>query len=726
MDSHEENDSCDDGLKDYYDLVLLGTGLVQAIISCAASKNGIKVLHLDKNSFYGEEYSSHTLSAHLNHYKCMSNVYPHAPLQPSSPGTNQFLLKSEFHEVHIAKFHEEMSSQLNCAVANKRFSSATFHPACLNYSMQKTAKNNASNESYTHHPVFSGYVCHNSLTKGRLWLRDRDFNIDTSAKALYGSGSLIDLLINSGVADYLEFKAFEGLYFWVEGNSSSTAEACTIKKVPCSRGDVFNSTLLGPLEKRTLMKFHQFVADWGRVNCGTELSSLNETELAIGRSLYRPQNKQHVYEGFNIDKFADRPIGEFLDDCKLSLKLQRIIIYALCCHMQPLGSHQYLTRDALRDMFLHVDSIGRFGETGFLSPLYGSSEVVQSFCRMSAVWGGTFILGRSITRVTLANSITSPSFSNDTLQSSNSEFENSEQLPPQSPVLCLLDSLGTTFGCKSFVCSAGYWPNITANKSCLKVCCTSIWLGSVIPLPRSVIVIPPAAPLTAHGAEYALGSLKNTYAIHIIQSDASTKASPEGSVILHICTLIDCILEPQHEKLCWTDVAKSNEAVAVDLVSAIIAQLQASFLVTAPVNACDESCGSACEELSRVVTLQPVYDAKSIELCGLPPCIKLCTEASDASLTMQAAYEQAQQYFLQLFPEKDFSLNSEELARALEAARQQFCGAAEAEVDDEASFLEYALQNAQECPNLHQENEASLLLECGTSEGQDFKSDGEN
>ena len=56
----------EDGFEAHYDVVLSGTGLVQSILSAALSKSGKKVLHLDKNDYYGGDYhATHTLSQFL-------------------------------------------------------------------------------------------------------------------------------------------------------------------------------------------------------------------------------------------------------------------------------------------------------------------------------------------------------------------------------------------------------------------------------------------------------------------------------------------------------------------------------------------------------------------------------------------------------------------------------------------------------------------------------------
>lgn len=45
-------------LEDQFDVVIIGTGLAESILSAACSRIGKTVLHLDNNSFYGESWSS--------------------------------------------------------------------------------------------------------------------------------------------------------------------------------------------------------------------------------------------------------------------------------------------------------------------------------------------------------------------------------------------------------------------------------------------------------------------------------------------------------------------------------------------------------------------------------------------------------------------------------------------------------------------------------------------
>ena len=741
----DEDRYAEDGLDKYYDIVLLGTGLVQSILSCVASKHGKKVLHMDKNDFYGEVYGSHNLSAHLSHYGNKSKDARAWSEKTKDTADvefkGQYELENSFDDVYVAYFLDKVSDKKRHIHPRRPNKSELHHPCSFGYTMERLSTPATTQEST--HPVFHNYVKHNKLTGARVWTKDRDFNIDTTSKVLFGSSSMVDLMIASGVGNYLEFKSFEGLYFMVEGGDDR------IWKVPCSRTDVFNTTMLGALEKRSLMKFHQFAADWGRINCGTEVTSLNESELAIGRSLYRPQNKQLASSGYNVDAFIDKPFEDFLTDCKISPKLQRIVIYALCCHKAPMR-RTYLTRDALNDMYMHIDSIGRFGETAFLTPLYGASEVVQAFCRMSAVWGGTFILQRTLVSVAAVkkesddeavpvseravhdNYVDKVNGAESGMPVSTNANIPKEDTVVRSGRLTVTDSTGNSVNCDAFVCGASQWPGAPTSNT-LKVSCTSVWLGAVVPLPRSIIIIPPGPSAGQHQA----AGIGNSHAVHIIQTDASTNSAPEGAVVLHMSTLLefaDIDADTESSKKDWRARAQIHSEQACEMMDKVIKKLVESFTkepVTGSItsniksgSAAGEAAAAAdsgLEELSRVVTIQPVYDLdcacsppsatgatmSTPWTAQLPAGVRLCTESSDASLSMQSAYEDAKRIFTHLFPGKDFSLNEvDEISSDMNRYADSSC-----DNDDEAAYLEHALNSAKPEPVTNSETSTDVVFE---------------
>ena len=107
--------------------------------------------------------------------------------------------------------------------------------------------------------------------------------------------------------------------------------------------------------------------------------------------------------------------SEFLTQvAKLPERLSMVVVYALA--LTPFGSwepikveddsdsmnrvSQYTTKDGLDDLVRHVAALGRFGDTAFLMPMYGSGELSQSFCRSGAVYGSTYMLRRAPLAIT--------------------------------------------------------------------------------------------------------------------------------------------------------------------------------------------------------------------------------------------------------------------------------------------------------------------------------------
>jgi Rab proteins geranylgeranyltransferase component A len=66
---------------DEYDLVIEGTGLTESILAAAASWSGKKVLHVDKNTFYGSHWAALSLDQ-LDSWVLVNNasagIYLHA------------------------------------------------------------------------------------------------------------------------------------------------------------------------------------------------------------------------------------------------------------------------------------------------------------------------------------------------------------------------------------------------------------------------------------------------------------------------------------------------------------------------------------------------------------------------------------------------------------------------------------------------------------------------
>lgn len=120
--------------------------------------------------------------------------------------------------------------------------------------------------------------------------RGRDWNVDLIPKFLMANGSLVKLLIHTGVTRYLEFKSVEGSYVYKGGKVRSIwlnfllvifrqfdhilslfelAVIFQVYKVPADEMEALATSLMGMFEKRRFKKFLCWVQSFDRVNKDT-------------------------------------------------------------------------------------------------------------------------------------------------------------------------------------------------------------------------------------------------------------------------------------------------------------------------------------------------------------------------------------------------------------------------------------------------------------------------
>jgi len=54
---------------------------------------------------------------------------------------------------------------------------------------------------------------------------------------------------------------------------------------------------------------------------------------------------------------------------------------------------------------LYIDSLARYGKSPYIYPLYGLGELPQAFARLSAIYGGTYILNQPIDEILYENGV---------------------------------------------------------------------------------------------------------------------------------------------------------------------------------------------------------------------------------------------------------------------------------------------------------------------------------
>ncbi|CAB3401633.1 unnamed protein product [Caenorhabditis bovis] len=189
----------------------------------------------------------------------------------------------------------------------------------------------------------------------------RKFSIDILPKVLLSKGAMVQTLCDSQVSQYAEFKLVDRQLC----PTLAENEQIDMNKVPCSKGEIFTSTVLSMMEKRALMKFITFCTQW------------RNKDEAEGRELLKE------YDGKSFD--------EFLTSMDVGEKLKTFIINTIGI-LEPRPS----TIEGMKASCEFMDSVGHFGASPFLYPLYGCGELAQCFCRLAAVFGSLYCLGRPV------------------------------------------------------------------------------------------------------------------------------------------------------------------------------------------------------------------------------------------------------------------------------------------------------------------------------------------
>lgn len=258
-----------------YDAIVLGTGLKECILSGMLSVSGKKVLHIDRNKYYGGESASIT------------------PL-------------------------EELFTKFGSTVPDE-------------------------------------------VTFGR----GRDWNVDLIPKFLMANGPLVKLLIHTGVTRYLEFKSVEGSYVLKGGK---------ISKVPVDQKEALASDLMGLFEKRRFRNFLVYVQEFDEADPKTWKDINPQTSTTA-----------HLYEKFGLDPNTQDFTGHAL------------ALYRNDDYINDLAIH------TIKRIKLYSDSLARYGKSPYLYPMYGLGELPQSFARLSAIYGGTYMLDKPVDEIVFEN-----------------------------------------------------------------------------------------------------------------------------------------------------------------------------------------------------------------------------------------------------------------------------------------------------------------------------------
>lgn len=78
-----------------------------------------------------------------------------------------------------------------------------------------------------------------------------------------------------------------------------------------------------------------------------------------------------------------------------------------CCNRVDLSrDDDYLAKpalDTIRRIKLYSDSLASYGKSPYLYPMYGLGELPQGFARLSAIYGGTYMLDKPVDEILFEN-----------------------------------------------------------------------------------------------------------------------------------------------------------------------------------------------------------------------------------------------------------------------------------------------------------------------------------
>lgn len=225
-------------------------------------------------------------------------------------------------------------------------------------SFNQLLENNNDNE---YHNSFQNFKFPSTSELDELSMDARtsnQFTIELFPKIVWNRSPLVDTLIRSGVSRYLEFKCIRSSYIYING---------ALQVVPWGKGDIFKNKFISLFDKRNLMKFIQ------------SIDSPTSTDIE------------------EYEQFKELPFIDYLTHKKFSDILKTFILYsiALLDDNQDTSEHKISTEEGYTRVKLFISCMGRFSENSpWIFPLYGTTDIHQSFCRLSAVYGATFILAK--------------------------------------------------------------------------------------------------------------------------------------------------------------------------------------------------------------------------------------------------------------------------------------------------------------------------------------------
>ncbi|GET87271.1 hypothetical protein, conserved [Leishmania tarentolae] len=323
-----------------FDVVLQGTGMVQSILSAALARNGLKVLHCDGADYYAAAMAT------FDHAGFLQYLSEPSPLSMSSSSASH---------VFIDRIADDVPEA-----------------------------------------------------------RRRRYQFDVLPTCYMARGPLLHRLVSSGMGRSLEFQHVHRFLFLQHPTTTSgagSAAVTTAMEVPLTRAAVFHNATIGLFDKRRMMRFVKDVEAsvveqlHAKTANPADIPSIANTSIAAKEAATKTAaiftSEAQLHPLVTLTELLQNKYdlsGTVLDVVSLmgTMDVLPATSRTSDADVQGSGAEPPLVRsvEMVRDLLL---STGAFnGRSPFLTTSYGASEVAQNMCRIAAVWGGMFVLRRSL------------------------------------------------------------------------------------------------------------------------------------------------------------------------------------------------------------------------------------------------------------------------------------------------------------------------------------------
>ena len=184
-------------------------------------------------------------------------------------------------------------------------------------------------------------------------------------------GNVVKMLLHTKVTRYLEWKCVDGSYVYQyhKGGLFSSAKG-VVHKVPANDSEALKSSLMGLFEKKRCRDFYIYVQNVDFNNPKTW------KDIDITKQPMKAVFKKYKLEDNTID-FLGHSVALYRDDDYLN---------------EP-------AIDTMKKVHLYMDSLGKYGDSPFLYPIYGLGGLPESFSRLCAIHGGTYMLNHNVEEI---------------------------------------------------------------------------------------------------------------------------------------------------------------------------------------------------------------------------------------------------------------------------------------------------------------------------------------